>query len=42
MSARLFITKDLATTKEKQLANCVNYLYYLKKFNEKSNTKKKS
>jgi hypothetical protein len=36
--SRLYITKDLATTKEKQLANCLNYLYYLKKFNEKSNT----
>ncbi len=38
MSGRLFKNKDLATTKENQLANCVNYLYYLKKFNEKSNT----
>jgi len=35
---RLFITKDISTTKDRKLANCLNYLYYHKLFNEKSNT----
>jgi hypothetical protein len=36
--SRLFITKDLTSTKDKQLANCLNYVYYHKQFNSKSNT----
>jgi hypothetical protein len=35
---RLFITDDLITTKDEKYANCLNYLYYIKQFNEKSKT----
>jgi hypothetical protein len=38
MSSRLFITKDIKSPKDNQLANCMNYLYYHKLYNPKSNT----
>ena len=36
--SRLYITRDLLTTRDKNYANCLNYLYYQKEFNEKSKT----
>ena len=36
--SRLYITKDVKTSRANQFANCLNYLYYHKQHNEKSQT----
>ncbi len=38
MATRLFITKELKSSKQQNMANCLNYLYYFRRYNIKSTT----